>query len=150
MNSAPWAKLTTPSMPNTMVRPSAVITSTAPGAMPENSCMMIRERSMRSGSGRVAEFATAAQHLVGAGIAGHDREQVAVIGHGRLLLRFQHKHRLHRLVLAFAVMLRAIGQAILQSLHPRDNLFALTAAGRPHRHQQRADTRIAIGAVIRR
>src|SRR3954451_7251375 len=99
MNSAPWAKLTTPNMPNTMVRPSAVMTSTAPRAMPENSCMMISERSIRTmGSGRMAELAAAPQQVFRPGIAGHDREQIVVVGHRCFFLRFQHQHRLHRLM----------------------------------------------------
>src|SRR4051794_29327055 len=151
MNSAPWAKLTTPNMPNTMVSPSAVMTSTAPRAMPENSCMMISERSIRAtGSGRVAEFAAAPQQVFGTGVAGDDREQIVVIGHRRLLLGLKHQHRLHRLMVAFAILLRPLGQVIFERLQRGDHLVGLGTAGRLHGLQQRANAGIAIGAVVGR
>src|SRR6476646_10846956 len=84
MNSAPWAKLTTPSMPNTIVSPSAVITRTAPRAIPERSCMMINDRSIAQASGRVAQLAATAQHVVGTRVVGENGEQIVVVGHGCL------------------------------------------------------------------
>src|SRR6478752_8397270 len=127
MNSAPWAKLTTPSMPNTIVSPSAVITRTAPRAIPERSCMMINDRSIAQASGRVAQLAATAQHVVGARVVGENGEQIVVVGHGGLLLGLQHQHRLHRLVVAFAVMLRTLGQVVLQLLQGIDHLVGIGA-----------------------
>src|SRR3954453_4348498 len=150
MNSAPGAKLTTPSMPNTIVSPSAVITRTAPRAIPERSCMMISDRSIARTSGRVAQLTATAQHVVGASVVGENGEQIVVVGHGGLLFGLQDQPWLHRLVVAFAVVLRTLGQVVLQLLQGIDHLVGISAPRGLHGRQQRPDAGITVGAVVGR
>src|SRR5260221_14258908 len=136
MNSAPCAKFTTPSMPKMIDRPSAATTRIAPRATPEKSCIRMSSASI-GGSvfllGGEAEFGAAPQSVFGSRRIRDDLEQIHVALHVRLLFGYEDKHRLNRLMVAFAVALRLLSNVVFEVFQSRDDLVGLGAAGRLHR-----------------
>ena len=62
----------------------------------------------------------------------------------------EHKDRLHRLMVAFAIVLRTFCDVVFQLFQRRDHLVGIGASGRLHGKQQRIDAGEAVGAIIGR